>query len=50
MLFEVGLLYVFRFIAELKENHNSERRENEEGDLCDNRINFTFNSESLCLR
>ena len=50
MLIEFGLLNVFRYIAELKENHDSERRENEENDLCDNRINFTFNGESLCLR
>jgi len=50
ILIEFGLLYALRVIAELKENCNSERRENEEDDLRDNWINFTFNSESLCLR
>jgi len=50
MLIEFGLLNVFRFVLELKENYNSERRENEENDFSDNRINLNFNSESLCLR
>jgi hypothetical protein len=50
MLFEVGLLHVFRFMAELKENHNSKRREDEEDDFGDNWISFAFNSKSLCLR
>jgi hypothetical protein len=63
MLFEVGLLYVFRFIAELKENNSLRpalsdgpasiiygRREDEEGYFGDNWISLAFNSKSLCLR
>jgi hypothetical protein len=50
VLFEFGLVCVFRFIAELRESHNYERRKDEESDFCNNRINFTFDGKSLCLR
>ena len=50
MLIDFGLLYLFRLLIESKDNRDPKRREDEEGDFCDYRINFVFGSESLCLR
>ncbi len=49
MLIELGVLYMFRILAELRNNQNCERGENEEDKFYIVFVNSDVSRHSLCL-